>query len=288
MDEPTDPRDELRELVSKLRAELARRARAGAFAAPAGPTPRPVDAGGSGRDERPHQDRQAPPDHKGGAGDSLARDAGPGHASLGDEPEMGATPGRPLAEVRRELGDCTRCKLAPSRQNIVFGVGDERAPLMFIGEAPGRDEDRLGEPFVGKAGALLDRMIAAMGWSRDRVYIANVLKCRPPQNRDPAPDEIEACKPFLAAQIDAVAPRVIVTLGKPAAHLILDTSAPISALRGRFHQMRGVPVMPTFHPAFLLRSPDKKREAWSDLKQVIERLAQIGIDPPHRPKTSST
>ncbi len=189
-----------------------------------------------------------------------------------------------LTQVRADLGDCTRCKLAGHRQNIVFGVGDERAPLMFVGEAPGADEDRLGEPFVGRAGQLLDRMIAAMGWTRDSVYIANVLKCRPPNNRDPQPDEVEACEPFLASQIAALRPRVIVTLGKPAAQLLLRTGAPISALRGRFQQAHGIPVMPTFHPAFLLRSPDRKRDAWDDLKQVIEHLRRVGVESPNPPK----
>jgi len=182
-------------------------------------------------------------------------------------------PRRPsLAQVREELGDCTRCKLHASRKNIVFGVGDPNARLMFIGEAPGADEDRLGEPFVGKAGQLLDKMIVAMGWTRDSVYIANTLKCRPPDNRDPEPDETEACQPFLFQQIEAIDPEVIVTLGRPAAQLLLQTGAPISKLRGRWHELRGRMVMPTFHPAYLLRSPDKKREAWSDLQQVMAKM----------------
>jgi uracil-DNA glycosylase len=128
-------------------------------------------------------------------------------------------------------------------------------------------------------------MIAAMGWSRETVYIANVLKCRPPNNRDPQPDEVEACSPFLASQLAAIAPRVIVTLGKPAAHLLLDTQAQMSALRGRFQQVRGIPVMPTFHPAYLLRSPERKRDTWHDLKQVIEHLDRLGVRSPHPPKT---
>jgi DNA polymerase len=190
-----------------------------------------------------------------------------------------------LADVRDDLGDCQRCKLAGQRTNIVFGVGAPDAALMFIGEAPGADEDRLGEPFVGAAGKLLDLMIEAMGWTRDTVYIANVLKCRPPGNRDPQPDEVAACQPFLARQIDAVAPRVIVTLGKPATQLILQTSAPISALRGRFQEYRGIRVMPTFHPAFLLRTPERKRDTWSDLKLVIAELDRLGVPSPRPPKT---
>jgi DNA polymerase len=186
-----------------------------------------------------------------------------------------------LQQLREALGDCQRCKLASSRKNIVFGVGDSSAPLMFVGEAPGADEDRLGEPFVGRAGQLLNKMIAAMGWRREDVYIANVLKCRPPNNRDPQPDEVEACKPFLARQIAAIKPRVIVTLGRPAAHLLLDTRAPISALRGRWQQHAGIKVMPTFHPAYLLRDPSKKRDAWSDLQSVMAELERLNIVAPH-------
>ncbi len=187
-----------------------------------------------------------------------------------------------LTAVREQLGDCRRCGLCETRNKIVFGVGDANAPLMFIGEAPGADEDRKGEPFVGRAGQLLDRMIGAMGWTRESVYIANVLKCRPPGNRDPKPAEVEQCKPFLFRQIEAIQPKVIVTLGKPAAHLVLNTRAPISALRGRFQQFRGVPVMPTFHPAYLLRSPDRKRYAWEDLQQVMVELERVGVSAPQK------
>lgn len=187
-----------------------------------------------------------------------------------------------LARVREELGDCTRCKLHERRKNIVFGVGDPNAHLMFVGEAPGADEDRLGEPFVGRAGQLLDKMIVAMGWTRSTVFIANTLKCRPPNNRDPEPDETEACEPFLHQQIEAIDPQVIVTLGRPAAHLILQTRAPISRLRGRWQDLNGRLVMPTFHPAYLLRSPDKKREAWSDLQQVMAKLNELGVQTPQK------
>lgn len=189
-----------------------------------------------------------------------------------------------LAVVREDLGECVRCKLSETRKTIVFGVGAEETALMFVGEAPGAEEDRRGEPFVGAAGQLLDKMIAAMGWSRDSVYIANVLKCRPPGNRDPQGDEVEKCFPFLVRQIEAVKPRIIVALGKPAAHALLSTTAPISALRGRFHEFRGVKVMPTFHPAFLLRDPSRKRDAWSDLKQVIDELDRLGVQTPHPAK----
>lgn len=190
----------------------------------------------------------------------------------------------PLAEVRATLGDCQRCKLSRTRKNIVFGDGDPDAALMFIGEAPGAREDERGLPFVGPAGQLLDRMITAMGWTRDTVYIANVLKCRPPGNRNPDADEVAACRPFLADQIAAVAPRIIVTLGRPAAHLVLETTAPMHALRGSFRDYRGIKVMPTFHPAYLLRKPEHKRQAWADLKLVIAELERLGVGSPRPPK----
>jgi DNA polymerase len=184
-----------------------------------------------------------------------------------------------LAVIRDEVGECTRCKLHGTRRSIVFGVGDPDAPLMFVGEAPGAQEDKRGEPFVGPAGELLDKMIEAMGWTRASVYINNIVMCQPPGNRNPQPDEIEACKPFLEARIRAVAPRIIVALGRPAANTLLGTDAPISALRGKFHDRNGVKVMPTFHPAYLLREPAKKREAWEDLKLVMAELQRLGIDP---------
>jgi DNA polymerase len=183
-------------------------------------------------------------------------------------------------QIRTELGECTRCKLHATRRSIVFGVGADDAPLMFVGEAPGEQEDKRGEPFVGPAGELLDKMIEAMGWSRQTVYIANILMCRPPGNRNPQSDEVAACKPFLDAKIRAIAPRVIVALGRPSANTLLGTDAPISALRGRFHDRHGVKVMPTFHPAYLLREPDRKRDAWADLKIVMAELARLGIAAP--------
>ncbi len=187
-----------------------------------------------------------------------------------------------LAVVREELGDCTRCKLAPKRTNIVFGVGNPDAPLVFVGEAPGADEDRTGEPFVGAAGQLLTKMIEAMGLGRDDVYICNILKCRPPGNRNPEPDEIEQCEPFLKKQLAAIRPRMIVALGKFAAQCLLRSDAPISRLRGQWKQYEGIPLMPTYHPAFLLRTPSAKREVWADLQQVMGRLDELGI--PRRPK----
>jgi DNA polymerase len=184
-----------------------------------------------------------------------------------------------LTVIREELGECTRCKLHTTRKSIVFGVGDPDAPLMFVGEAPGEQEDKRGEPFVGPAGELLDKMIEAMGWTRDSVYINNIIQCRPPGNRNPQPDEVESCKPFLEARIRAIAPRIIVALGRPAANTLLGVDAPISTLRGKFHDRNGVQVMPTFHPAYLLREPAKKREAWDDLKLVMAELQRLGIEP---------
>jgi uracil-DNA glycosylase len=210
-----------------------------------------------------------------------ARSVELGGEAASDLPDEQLTGGaRSLAQIRAELGECTRCKLHATRRTIVFGVGAEDAPLMFVGEAPGEQEDRRGEPFVGPAGELLDKMIQAMGWSRDTVYIANTTKCRPPQNRNPEPDELAQCMPFLQAQIARVAPRIIVALGRPAANQLLEIDAPISTLRGKFHDRHGVQVMPTFHPAYLLREPDRKRDTWADLKLVIAELARLGIEPP--------
>ena len=182
-----------------------------------------------------------------------------------------------LQSIRDELGDCRRCKLHGGRTTLVFGVGDPHAELMFVGEGPGADEDLQGEPFVGKAGQLLTRMIEAMGFRREQVYIANLVKCRPPGNRDPEPDEIEACEPFLKRQIEAVRPKVIVALGKFAAHTLLRSAIPITRLRGSWGEYQGVRLMPTFHPAYLLRSPQEKVKAWEDLKQV---MAALGRPPP--------
>jgi DNA polymerase len=183
-----------------------------------------------------------------------------------------------LEDIRRELGDCRRCKLWKTRTNLVFGEGNPKAHLMFVGEAPGADEDATGRPFVGRAGQLLTKMIEAIGMKREEVYIANVVKSRPPDNRPPEKDEIEACSPFVFRQIASIRPRLIVTLGNPATQELLRTRTGISRLRGEFQDyphMPGIKVLPTFHPAYLLRSPDKKREAWEDLKRVRTFLDQI-------------
>jgi DNA polymerase len=184
-----------------------------------------------------------------------------------------------LDEIRADLGDCTRCKLhALGRRQIVFGVGNPAADLMFVGEAPGADEDVQGIPFVGRAGQLLTKIIEAINLRREDVYIANVIKCRPPENRNPDPDEVERCEPFLFQQIDAIKPRVIVALGTFAAKALLKTQDPISRLRGRVYDFRGAKLIPTFHPAFLLRSPDRKRDVWEDMKKVRALLQQPGQD----------
>ncbi|KMY67168.1 DNA polymerase [Desulfocarbo indianensis] len=172
------------------------------------------------------------------------------------------------------MGECVRCPLHEGRRHIVFGKGAESAELMFIGEGPGAEEDRLGEPFVGRAGRLLDKMLAAVGLTMDRVYITNIVKCRPPQNRDPQAGEVEACRPFLAGQIKAVSPRIICALGRPAAKALLGGDAPISAIRGNWHSYQGVPLLPTFHPAYLLRSPERKGQAYQDLKALARALEQ--------------
>jgi uracil-DNA glycosylase family 4 len=178
-----------------------------------------------------------------------------------------------LAGVRSDLGDCTRCKLhTMGRTQIVFGVGNPEADLMFVGEAPGADEDIQGIPFVGRAGQLLTKIIEAIGLTREDVYIANVIKCRPPGNRNPEPDEVETCEPFLFRQIDIIKPQVIVALGKFGAQTLLRTLDPISRLRGRVYQYRGAKLVATFHPAYLLRNPASKREVWEDMKIVRDLL----------------
>jgi DNA polymerase len=184
-----------------------------------------------------------------------------------------SNPSEALAAIRADIGDCTRCKLhGLGRQQIVFGVGNPNADLMFVGEAPGADEDVQGEPFVGRAGQLLTKIIEAIGLKREDVYIANVIKCRPPQNRNPEPDEVERCEPFLFRQIDVVKPKVIVALGKFGAQTLLRTLDPISRLRGRVFDFRGAKLVPTFHPAYLLRNPASKREVWEDMKLVKKLL----------------
>jgi len=179
-----------------------------------------------------------------------------------------------LEEVRRELGECQRCKLHRTRRTIVFGEGNKRARLMLIGEGPGYDEDVQGRPFVGKAGQLLTRILQSIHLPREEVYITNIIKCRPPQNRNPEPDEIQSCYPFLTQQIEAIQPQMICALGTFAAQTLLKTDAKITTLRGRFYEFVGIKVMPTYHPAYLLRNPERKREVWQDMKQISKELVE--------------
>jgi uracil-DNA glycosylase family 4 len=264
--EESDPRDELRALVGQLRTNLGARARSGALGVPARPTTRragPASAVTAAAAPEPATPAAAP------APDEAA-------APAGDRPAGQ----RGLALLRDDIGDCQRCKLAPLRKNLVYGVGNPDADLVFVGEAPGADEDAQGEPFVGKAGQLLTKMIEAMGYSRADVYICNVLKCRPPGNRDPEPDEVAQCEPFLKRQLAAIRPRLIVALGRFAVQCLLRDDSPISRLRGNMRTYEGIPLMPTFHPAYLLRDPSKKKLAWEDLKAVNAALARVGVNPP--------
>jgi len=175
-----------------------------------------------------------------------------------------------LDAIRQEIGECTRCKLQRGRNCLVFGEGNPHASLVFVGEAPGREEDLQGKPFVGQAGELLTRIIRAIDLTRAEVYITNIVKCRPPHNRDPRPDEIQTCFPFLIKQLEAISPKLICALGTFAAQTLLETAERISALRGHFHTYRGAKLMPTYHPAFLLRNPQFKRVVWEDMKAIRE------------------
>jgi DNA polymerase len=177
-----------------------------------------------------------------------------------------------LEEIRAEMGDCRRCKLYGGRTRLVFGDGAANARLMFVGEAPGAEEDKQGVPFVGASGQLLNKMLSKLGLRREEVYIANIIKSRPPGNRDPEADEIAACLPFLEKQIRAIRPRVIVTLGRPATHALLNTKVPLTRLRGQWQRYYDIRVMPTFHPSYLLRAPQERHKTWADMQQVMEYL----------------
>ena len=198
-----------------------------------------------------------------------SQSAEPAAKAAGEEPLAAGE----LAEMGRRLAGCTRCRLCQGRTQVVFGVGNPKARVVFVGEGPGADEDRIGEPFVGRAGQLLNVMLPSIGLRREDVYIANIVKCRPPGNRDPQPDEAATCMPFLVRQIELIDPAVIVLLGRIAARYLLGTTAPISSYRGRWTVWHGRDVLPTFHPAYLLRNPAAKRESWVDLKKLKERLA---------------
>jgi len=179
-----------------------------------------------------------------------------------------------LRTLREEIGDCHRCKLAKGRKNIVFGEGSVDAEIMFIGEGPGEDEDIQGRPFVGKAGQLLTRLIEKMGFKREEVYIGNIVKCRPPFNRDPEEDEINACSPFIKKQAEIISPKVIVSLGRISTQTLVGVKIPISKLRGKFYRFENIPVMPTFHPSYLLRNPKDKWLVWEDAQKVLEKIKE--------------
>ena len=277
MSRRADGTDDLIEWLGYLKDIGVRDLRAGAP-----PDRRPQPPGGTARPPGGQVPRARPgADHATGGGESAGRPqrgaadpmlAGLAWGAAGSE--GGEDPAGRLATVREELGDCTRCRLHEGRTHIVFGVGNPRAGMMFIGEGPGVDEDAQGEPFVGRAGRKLNEMIRAIGLEREEVYIANVVKCRPPDNRDPKPDEVATCSPFLFRQIEAIRPKVIVTLGSPATKLLLNTSAGITRLRGTWQEFRGIPVMPTFHPAYLLRAytRDNRQKVWEDLKAARARM----------------
>jgi uracil-DNA glycosylase len=249
-------REELRALTAAFRVHLEARGRSGTLGVSRQPSPAPAPVA-EAADEPPTPYPTPPP-------------------VLYDEGQVMHS-GRGLNALRAEIGDCQRCKLAKGRRHIVFGTGNPEANLMFVGEAPGGEEDVQGEPFVGPAGQLLTKMIQAMGYQRQDVYICNVIKCRPPQNRNPELDEIAACEPFLRKQIAIVQPRVLVALGKFAAHFLCAEETPITRLRGNLRTYHEIPVMPTYHPAFLLRDASRKAEAWADLKQVMALLGHMGL-----------
>jgi DNA polymerase len=246
---PTDPdTDELAAVAVSLRRYLDRRERAGIRLVPRNTT-KPQTRGSGARDftSSPESD--------------LFADSSPLSQTTS------------LEELRAAIGDCRLCKLCAGRTNLVFGVGNPNARLMFIGEGPGRDEDLQGQPFVGRAGQLLTDIITkGMGLKREDVYIANVVKCRPPENRNPEPDEVAACEPFLKRQIELIRPEIIVGLGKFAVQTLLRSKMPITKLRGQWHNYEGIKLMPTFHPAYLLRNPGDKKLVWEDIKKVIEAL----------------
>jgi DNA polymerase len=181
-----------------------------------------------------------------------------------------------LEQLREEIGECQRCKLSRERKHLVFGEGSPDAALMFIGEAPGKEEDIQARPFVGDAGKLLTRMIEKMGLAREDVYIGNIVKCRPPLNRDPEEDEMKTCSPFIDRQIEIISPKVIISLGRVSAQTLIATKIPISKLRGKFYEYKGIPLMPTFHPAYLLRNPRDKWLVWEDMQKVLELLKEKG------------
>jgi DNA polymerase len=252
-------------LAAQLVEHLERLAREGVWGLPR--TEAPVPSEPPRDEDRQWRDRLVAELRGDGSGDLFAEPEAPSRPSAGRS-------GESLAEIEAEALDCTACRLCEERNRVVFGVGDPNAEILFIGEAPGRDEDRLGEPFVGRAGKLLDRIIEAMGMKREAVYIANANKCRPPNNRNPMPDEIAACRPFLLRQVAAIRPRVIVLLGRVATISVLGLDRPLSKLRGEVHDFQGVPTYCTYHPAYLLRNPAAKKPVWDDMKRVLAFLGR--------------
>jgi len=243
------PQEQLRRIAAALRATVQAELEAGVEEIPLRAAP------------VPHAEIAASP--------SVVSKATPGNPLS----KVPSSPPAPLAQIREDIGDCRRCKLCSGRTQVVFGVGDPNAQVMFVGEGPGEEEDRRGEPFVGRAGQLLTDIITkGMGVRREDVYIANVVKCRPPGNRNPEPDEIAACSPFLRQQIAAVRPKVIVALGKFAAQTLAGVDTPITRMRGRWHEFEGTKLMPTFHPSYLLRNPSAKREVWEDIQAVMREV----------------
>jgi DNA polymerase len=260
----------LLDLVAATRARLEWLRETGIEAGEAARAPRPSATRDDGGDaagiavSRPEGDGQT-------SGTALRR---PPDAAVADLFTSAAVlEAHTLPALRAAIGDCARCKLAPHRTHLVFGVGNPEADLAFVGEAPGRDEDLRGEPFVGRAGQLLTEIIVkGMKLRREDVYIANIIKCRPPENRNPEPDEIASCEPFLVRQLELIRPKVIVALGTFAAQVLLKTRTPITRLRGVWADYHGIPLMPTFHPAYLLRNPAEKRVVWQDVQQVMKAL----------------
>jgi uracil-DNA glycosylase family 4 len=286
MSQTPSPDDELRFLVRQMRAYLEALQAWGVRHVPGDRVPAlRSPAPGLSHSGVPVTHRSA--EASGAPMASAARSPSPSSSSPPPSPpetrEALSPPERPadplsrlsLAELEAVAKQCTQCRLHRGRTHVVFGVGNPHAELMFAGEAPGRDEDQQGEPFVGRAGQLLTRIIEAIGMKRQDVYIANVIKCRPPNNRNPEEDEIARCEPYLIRQIELVKPRLIVALGTFAAQTLLKTRLPISQLRGRFHTYQGVKLMPTFHPAFLLRNPERKRAVWEDMQAVQRELRQL-------------
>jgi DNA polymerase len=263
-----DARAELLELTRSLAAQLEWLGRTGATGVPRGEAAPPAEAPAPHASGRAQAALFAVPEPTAPA--AVEKTAPPAPAL---EPAERA---RRLSVLQETVKDCTRCGLAPGRTQTVFARGTGSSRLMFVGEGPGADEDAQGFPFVGKAGQLLDRMIAAMGFSRDEVYVANIVKCRPPNNRKPEPEEMAACMPYLAEQIELIAPEVIVALGATAVQGLFGTGEGIMRIRGRWRLYRGkVPVMPTFHPAYLLRTPAAKREVWDDLQAVLRQMGRV-------------